>query len=188
MSKSCCDKTSGKELKGILKPLLFIAVVPTVVVAGVIFLISKSQSTAAVDRSEIDVSDTTYKVDKNSFSFGTVSMRDGIVETVYELTNTGSEDIFVKELFTSCMCTKAQLILSDGTQTGFYGMKGHGGLNDFYVGKLIKAGETVSVKAVFDPNAHGPQGTGFIKRNIILSTNLKSNPNIQFSFDAEVIK
>ena len=86
------------------------------------------------------------------------------------------------------MCTKAQLILADGTLTGFNGMKGHGGQNDFYVGKIIKAGETVKVKTVFDPNAHGPQGVGPIKRNIILSTNLKDSPNIQFSFDAEVTK
>ena len=170
------------------KPILYIAIIPSIFIAGVIFFTTRSQSTEAQSQETVSTSNSTYTVDKNTFSFGTISMKDGTVETFYELTNTGNEDIFVQELFTSCMCTKAQLILADDTQTGLYGMKGHGGQNDFYVGKTIKSGETVKVKAIFDPNAHGPQGVGTIKRNITLSTNLKDNPNIQFSFDAEVIR
>ena len=170
------------------KPILYIAIIPSIFIAGVIFFTTRSQSTEAQSQETVSTSNSTYTVDKNTFSFGIISMNDGTVETFYELTNTGNEDIFVQELFTSCMCTKAQLILADDTQTGLYGMKGHGGQNDFYVGKTIKSGETVKVKAIFDPNAHGPQGVGTIKRNITLSTNLKDNPNIQFSFDAEVIR
>ena len=187
MSKNC-HKNKNNSLTGMFKPILFIVVIPTLFIAGVVFLTTRSQSTEAGDQDALGLSNASYKMDKSSYSFGTISMNDGTVETFYELTNTGNEDIFVQELFTSCMCTKAQLILADDTQTGLYGMKGHGGQNDFYVGKTIKSGETVKVKAIFDPNAHGPQGVGTIKRNITLSTNLKDNPNIQFSFDAEVIR
>jgi len=187
MSKNC-HKNKNNSLTGMFKPILFIVVIPTLFIAGVVFLTTRSQSTEAGDQDALGLSNASYKMDKSSYSFGTISMKNGNVETVYELTNTGNEDIFVKELFTSCMCTKAQLILADGSQTGFNGMKGHGGQNDFYVGKIIKAGETAKIKAVFDPNAHGPQGVGPIKRNIILSTNLKNSPTIQFSFDAEVTR
>lgn len=176
-------------LGGMFKPVLYVVIIPTIFIAGAIFLTTRLQNTKIKNKETVSLSNTTYKVDKSMFSFGTISMKNGNVETVYELTNTGNDDIYVKELFTSCLCTKAQLILADGSQTEFYGMKeGHGDLNDFYVGKSIKAGETAKVKAIFDPNAHGPQGVGPLKRNITLSTNLKDNPNIQFSFDAEVTR
>lgn len=170
------------------KPILFIGIIPAVVIFVVIILtVAKSGKTESkIER--IDTVDSTYKLDKTSYSFGSISQKDGDVETEFELTNTGNFDIYVAKLYTSCMCTKAQIIFSDGSKTSLNGMLGHGPDSDLLVGKSIKAGEIVKVRTVFDPNAHGPAGVGFIKRNITLETNLKTNPIIQVSFDAEVTK
>lgn len=35
----------------------------------------------------------------------------------------------------------------------------------------VKPGETVTVKAIFDPAAHGPSGVGPVERQIMISTN-----------------
>lgn len=173
------------------KPILFIGVIPTIVIFAVIILtignIGKNNASEA-KITNVDSVDSTYKLDKTSFSFGKISQKDGNVETNFELTNTGSSDIYVKKLYTSCMCTKTQIVFSDGSKTSLNGMLGHGPDSDLLVEKSIKAGETVKVRAVFDPNAHGPAGVGFIKRNITLETNLKTDPTIQVSFDAEVTK
>jgi len=173
-----------------LKPIIFIGIIPTLVIFGVIFLTSAvgKGNKAEVKATNVNTADSTYKLDKTQYSFGNISQRGGNVETNFELTNTGNSDIYVKKLYTSCMCTKTQIISSDGSKTALNGMLGHGPDSDLLVEKSIKAGETVKIRAIFDPNAHGPQGVGFIKRNITLETNLKTNPIIQVTFDAEVTR
>ena len=170
------------------KPIFYIVVVPALVIVGIMVITINKDNKTVAGITKVDAVDSSYKLDKSHYSFGTISQRNGNVETDYELTNTGNSDIYVKKLYTSCMCTKAQILFSDGSKTALNGMLGHGPESDLLVGKSIKAQETVKVKAIFDPNAHGPQGVGFIKRNITLETNLKSDPAIQVSFDAEVTK
>ena len=170
------------------KPILFIGIIPAVVILGVIFLTTVKNNATETKITNVNSADSTYKLDKTQYSFGKISQKDGNVETNFELTNTGNSDIYVKKLYTSCMCTKAQIVFSDGSKTALNGMLGHDAESDLLVGKSIKAGETVKVRTVFDPNAHGPQGVGFIKRNVTLETNLKTDSIIQISFDAEVTR
>ncbi len=170
------------------KSILFIGIIPALIIFGLIFLTTEKNNEAKTKITNVDTVDSTYKLDKTRYSFGNVSQKDGNVETNFELTNTGNSDIYVKKLYTSCMCTKAQIIFSDDSKTALNGMLGHGPESDLLVGKSIKAGETVKIRTVFDPNAHGPQGVGFIKRNITLETNLKADSIIQVSFDAEVTR
>ena len=186
MEFNMAKKVLNQGIVNTLKPVWFIVIIPSVILLGIIFAVNTANKNTQAETSSA-VSTATYKLDKTAYSFGTISQRDGNVETFYELTNTGTDEIFVKEMFTSCMCTRAQLVFAND-QTGFYGMKGHGGATDFRVGKSIQPGETVKIKAVFDPNAHGPQGVGYIKRNITLETNLADSPIIQVSFDADVVK
>jgi len=185
MSNKHCNTTSSWDA---FKPMLFIAVIPTIVILTVIILTLGKNSASEAKIAGVDSVDSTYKLDRTSHSFGTISQKDGNVETNFELTNTGSSEIYVKKLYTSCMCTKTQIVFSDDSRTTLNGMLGHGPDSDLLIGKSIKAGETVKIRAVFDPNAHGPAGVGFIKRNITLETNLKTDPTIQVSFDAEVTK
>jgi len=173
-----------------LRPIIFIGIVPTFVIFGVILLTSTigKSNKAEIKSTDISTVNSTYKLDKTQYSFGKISQRDGNIETNFELTNTGNSDIYVKKLYTSCMCTKAQIVFSNGDKTALNGMLGHSPDSDLLVEKSVKAGETVKIRTVFDPNAHGPQGVGFIKRNVTLETNLKTNPIIQVSFDAEVAR
>ena len=179
-----------KDFLNTIKPVLFLAIIPTVIILGIILLTQggskKTTITEAYDNAV--VANSSIKLSKSDFNFGKISQKDGFVNTIYEVTNTGQEEIFLKEMYTSCMCTKAQLVYSDGSVSRLFSMKGMANAQDFAVGKSLKPGETVEIKAIFDPNAHGPQGIGYIKRNIMLDTNMKDNPLIQVSFEAEVIK
>ena len=74
MGKNCHkdhkEKSSG--IFGMFKPLIYIVLIPTIVIAGVIFLTTRSQGTEAQNQEAAGVSNSTYEVDKNSFSFGTI--------------------------------------------------------------------------------------------------------------------
>ncbi|OHA58382.1 MAG: hypothetical protein A2370_01560 [Candidatus Vogelbacteria bacterium RIFOXYB1_FULL_42_16] len=101
------------------------------------------------------------------YDFGTISMKNGDVTKEFTVTNPTDQDIVVPSLVTSCMCTKAFIVKSNGKTKGPFGMPGMG-----YVppaNETIKAGESRIIRVVYDPNAHGPAGVGQIDRFIILT-------------------
>lgn len=99
------------------------------------------------------------------FDFGIISMADGVVEKVFEVTNSTGRDITLSSVTTSCMCTKA-FIQKDGERRGPFGMPGHGQVPP--ANEVISAGETLAIAVVYDPNAHGPAGVGVTDRFIYL--------------------
>ena len=125
----------------------------------------------------------TLVADELFYDFGKISMKDGNVSKIFKVTNTGSEDVNVPSLYTSCMCTNAYIINADGTKKGPFGMPGHGSAvakaND-----VIKAGETREIEVVYDPNAHGPAGVGLIERSVFLEDDNKGV--VEFKFKASV--
>ncbi|MDO8514010.1 MAG: DUF1573 domain-containing protein [bacterium] len=102
------------------------------------------------------------------YDFGIISMKNGNVTKEFTVTNPTQEDITVKTVFTSCMCTEAFIVESDGSAKGPFGMPGHGGAVP-PANELIKAGESRSIRVVYDPNAHGPAGVGVIDRFVTLT-------------------
>lgn len=52
----------------------------------------------------------------------------------------------------------------------------------------LEAGESVTLTAVFDPNAHGPDATGPVVRHIYIDTNSISRPQLDFVFQGNVVK
>lgn len=116
------------------------------------------------------------------YDFGTISMKNGLVTKEFTVTNPTSKDVFVPTLVTSCMCTKAFIVESDGSTKGPFGMPSMG-----YVppaDETIKAGESRTIRVVYDPNAHGPAGVGRIDRFITLTD--ASGGTIQFEIKALV--
>lgn len=116
------------------------------------------------------------------YDFGTISMKNGNVTKDFTVTNPGNTDIFVPSLVTSCMCTKALIVESDGSTKGPFGMPSMG-----YVppaNETIKAGENRTIRVVYDPNAHGPAGVGPIDRFITLTD--KSGGQLQLEIKALV--
>ena len=121
------------------------------------------------------------------FDFGTISMVDGVVSHVFGVKNEGAESVIIKKVYTSCMCTTAFIEDKSGDRYGEFGMPGHGGVAR---GTNIKIapGESISVKAVFDPAAHGPSGVGLSERSIYLETNSVQSPRVELKFRAVVAK
>ena len=100
------------------------------------------------------------------YDFGTISMKNGLADHIFKVTNPTDKDIEVKTVNTSCMCTTAYIESASG-EKGPFGMPGMG-----YVppaNELIKASESRDIKVVYDPNAHGPAGVGSIDRFVDLT-------------------
>jgi len=101
------------------------------------------------------------------YDFGTISMKNGNVTKEFNVTNPTDKDITVSTVFTSCMCTKAFIVLPDGSAKGPFGMPGMGSVPP--ANEIIKAGESRTIRVVYDPNAHGPAGVGRIDRFVTLT-------------------
>lgn len=95
------------------------------------------------------------------YDFGTISMKNYLVEHKFTITNNTSAPVFVPTIYTSCMCTTAYLETPTG-EKGPFGMQGMG-----YVppsNETIASGESRELRVVYDPNAHGPAGVGSVDR------------------------
>lgn len=103
-----------------------------------------------------------------SFDFGTISMANGIVRHSFVITNAGSRPVTVRQMYTSCMCTEASLLMPRGLRMGPFGMPGHGMIPT--INQELAPGEEATIEVTFDPAAHGPAGVGRIERMIYLET------------------
>ena len=102
------------------------------------------------------------------YDFGTISMKNFIVTKDFTVSNPTENDITIKTILTSCMCTNAFIVRADGSTKGPFGMAGHGGAVP-PANELVKAGESRIIRVVYDPNAHGPAGIGQIDRFVALT-------------------
>lgn len=175
MSKDTQSSQSGNG------PLIFMGavVISLLLLVGVVMIFSKSGSTTA----EIVASGKVEAITvNNSHDWGTISMKDGKVEAIFEVKNDGSETLKLYDVITSCTCTTAQLILGDN-KSPLFGMH-----SKFDYVLEIPSGETAQVKAVFDPAFHGPTGVGQISRQITVKTNDASRPQLTFNAMADVTR
>ena len=105
---------------------------------------------------------------QTKFSFGPISMARGKVTHRYPITNSGTEPIVIRKLYTSCMCTTAALV-KNGKAGEAFGMPGHSPIPTINV--PINPREEAFVEVIFDPAAHGPAGVGPIERVVTLENN-----------------
>lgn len=105
------------------------------------------------------------QADKDSYDFGTISMKDGKVKTIFKVTNPTTETITLSKLYTTCMCTEAKLVVN-GASEGPFGMQGHGSIPTFE--QMLEPNQEADIEVEYDPNAHGPSGVGIIERSVIL--------------------
>lgn len=117
--------------------------------------------------------------DETFYNFGTVSMAKGNVARVFKLKNDTGKDLSVVSVSTSCMCTKANIIKSDGSRLGPFGMG-----NPARINEVVPAGGILEVEAVFNPGAHGPAGVGPIDRFVFLTD--ENGGTLQYEFKAVV--
>ncbi len=162
------------------KALLGIGLVTIVILAAIVWFGRPITGGTTVPDDQ-NTSESTLKAQELSFDFGTISMAKGKVTHAYTVTNTGTEPVTVKKVYTSCMCTTASFV-SNGKTYGPFGMPGHTAIPSIDVS--LAPGATAQIEAVFDPAAHGPAGIGQISRVVILE-NSAGKP-VEIAFTANV--
>jgi predicted small secreted protein len=112
-------------------------------------------------------------VSQMEFDWSNINIMGGTVSKTFTLSNAGSEDLILQGAQTSCMCTVANFITPDGERSPDFGMHGRPKW-----AAVVEPGETFDIEVVFDPLAHGPNGTGPITRVVSLITSSQIDGNI----------
>lgn len=149
-----------------------------IVLLVVLVVISSPRSPVVNGEQAVVAGDNQFLVTETSYDFGAISMKNGMVERDFVLTNNGTSPITVTKLYTSCMCTKALLKVGD-SQAGPFGMPGHAAIPS--IRELVQPGEQATVRVIFDPNAHGPAGVGRIDRVVTVENNGGDPVELRFS-------
>ena len=161
------------------KKYLWGVIIVVVALVGIKVVVSSASPVELVENAQLTISET-------SWDFGDIPMSEGITTRSISLKNDTDVPITITSMQTSCMCTTVQIVHSDGSKSGLKGMVGHGG-GTSSLSETIQAGEAVALLVNFDPNAHGPNATGPITRNVELTTNSQAQPEVEFTFSGNVI-
>lgn len=153
---------------------LLIIIAAVVIGGGIMFFSGDNAQEVKIVET---VSASTLSVDKQLHDFGEIDIFSGVVTTEFALTNEGSDDIVVSEGTTSCGCTNAEL---GGISFGMHEKMSR----EF----IIPAGETKNLTVIYDPLAHGPNGTGLAQRSVFLKTNSHAIPELEVRIKAMVVK
>src|SRR3989344_7031636 len=87
------------------------------------------------------------KATETLYDFGTISMANGKVSHLFQITNPTDKDITIGNLQTSCMCTVAYIV--DGeSKEGPFGMPGMGGMTA--TNHIVPAHCMRGIEVVFD--------------------------------------
>ena len=163
--------------------------ITVILVAGIAIILiglfwgngAKNQAALPV-QSQVALGSTLFALEKE-YDFGTISMKDGKVQTSFVVSNKSENDIRIDTVATSCMCTNAYIVNGE-VRRGPFGMPGHGGVVP-KANEIVKAGEEREIEVVFDPAAHGPAGVGVVERSIYLVD--ENGGALELKINAEVI-
>lgn len=114
------------------------------------------------------------------YDAGAVSMAAGLVKKTYEIKNSGTADLKIDNIWTSCHCTIASLRVS-GKISAAFNMDGA-----TFWSQKIAPGETGYLDVTFDPAYHGPMGTGQAVRAVYVSSNDPENKKVEVRLSANV--
>ncbi|HLC45149.1 MAG: hypothetical protein A2722_04095 [Candidatus Doudnabacteria bacterium RIFCSPHIGHO2_01_FULL_50_11] len=142
--------------------ILLLAAVGVVAIGAILFF---NQPSGNTQTKGTVAENNVLQADKEMYDFGTISMKNGKVKTIFEITNPTTEILTLNKLYTTCMCTEARLSVN-GASEGPFGMPGHGFIPSFE--QRLEPNQTGEVEVIYDPSAHGPAGVGQIEREIIL--------------------
>jgi hypothetical protein len=102
----------------------------------------------------------------SSYNLGEVPRTGGIISKEFAIKNTTDKTLKLYKITTSCMCTKAKVVLGD-KETNYFGLE-HQGDQNAPVNLEIAPEQEAKVVFQFDPDAHGSQGVGAFDRSIEL--------------------
>ncbi|MEX1063710.1 MAG: DUF1573 domain-containing protein [Candidatus Paceibacterota bacterium] len=116
--------------------------------------------------------------EESLFDFGNISMAEGMVTHDFKIQNLDTEPVMISKIYTSCMCTSAELVTDSGSK-GPFGMAGHGFLPA--VNELVGVNEDATIRVTFDPAAHGPAGIGRADRVVYVEQKSGAKLNLRFT-------
>ncbi len=105
-------------------------------------------------------------VESMTHAWGDINISGGTVDHAFVMMNTSDTPLVISNAITSCMCTSATIEFEDGEVSPAFGM--HTGKTRWE--KVVAPGEEFTVRAVFDPMAHGPDSVGPITRSVSIET------------------
>lgn len=149
------------------KKVIIVVFATLALLVGGVYFVSKKESSVS-DSSLVKVEPADVQVLPDNYDIGKVLMKNGIVTREYEIKNNSENTLRLKKIVTSCMCTKAQVVVGD-KRTRLYAMEMAGGAKNPIINFDIPGKSTAKVIVKFDPAAHGIQGVGVVDRNIWLT-------------------
>lgn len=149
-----------------------------ILVGGISFISSTNTSAPQVAAS----SKAKASFDKTDFDWGKINYNGPKATKIFIIKNTGTDNLKLFNIKTSCHCTKAHVTI-DNVNSPEFGMTGIFS----WVGE-IKPGDEAKLVIVFDQAYHGLQGTGPIVRYTSVETNDPSNSKITFTTSGTVFK
>ncbi|MBI2475396.1 DUF1573 domain-containing protein [Candidatus Uhrbacteria bacterium] len=129
----------------------------------------------------------TIEFSETNWELGEIPMSKGVNTKEIKIKNPTEFPVQITGMQTSCMCTSAQIVHANGKKSAVKGMVGHGGGTATML-ETINAGEEVTLLVNFDPNAHGPDATGPITRDVSITTNNPEKSDWDLTFGGIVIK
>ncbi len=103
------------------------------------------------------------EVEVERFDMGDM-VNGAVVTRELEIRNTGTADLVIQQVTTSCSCTTAEVEPT-----------------------VIPPGGTARLRITFDSGAHGPSLQGTLIRQVFLSTNDPERPEVVVEFSANVL-
>ena len=113
---------------------------------------------------------------------GDVGINEGLLITDFLISNTGSDPLALYDVTTSCMCTVAQVEMGSVISPEF-----RMGERSSYVAN-VPPGEAATIKLIFDPAFHGPNGLGSVTRQAMMRTNDPRQPKIVLTMSSNVVQ
>lgn len=142
------------------------------------------------NKNSINKNNTTssqIKIVNNNIDLWEIPMDEWKVNIPFEFINTWDQDIILWSAETSCMCTEWFITDINGwDKSSIIKISWHGGQSNLK--RVVKPNEKVILTAVYDPNAHWPNATWPISRNIYINTNSSVTPKLDFRFIWDVVK
>lgn len=158
-----------------IKKTAAVALVTLLVAGGITFLIANSPSEENKNNS------AKIEINPAEYDLGDISMSAGVVKKTFEIKNSGSSDLKIDSIWTSCHCTTAKLKVGDKLSPEF-GMEA--GLS--FWSEKIAPDQTGYLEVAFDPAYHGHEGMGPVIRAVYLSTNAPDQKKVEARLSANV--
>lgn len=162
------------------KVYIFTGIFTVVLVVLGLVLVNKSQPTSTPVQA--DSGANAEVVGETSFDWGQIDIEGGVVDRTFEIKNSGTSDLIVSNIKTSCACTEA-IVSINGADSPPFGMHTRSNWKG-----TVKPGDVASFRVVFDPMFHGPQGTGPISRIVSVSTNDPENRTLEYTLTGNVFR